>query len=75
MALEQEIARVERARNRLGEQLDVVESRFHPTYLGGIARDAATRSAERHPAAWAIGATVAIAGAVGWIAWALLSDD
>ena len=75
MALEQETARVKRARDRLGDQLDEVEGRFHPAYLGGIARDAATRSAERHPLAWAIGATAAIAGALGWVAWALLSDD
>ena len=75
MALEQELARVERARDRLGQQLDEVESRFEPKYLGAIAKDAVSRSAERHPAAWAIGATAAIAGALGWVAWALLSDD
>ena len=75
MALEQEVRRVERARDALGGHLDEVESRFAPKYVGGIAKTFVSYSVAKHPLAWAAGATVVVAATIGLIAWAVLSDD
>lgn len=75
MALESEVRRAARARDDVGEYLDEIESRLTPAYLGGIASSVIRRSATRHPVAWAVGSAVVVAGVIGLVAWAVLSDD
>ena len=75
MALESEVRRAARARDQVGEYLDEIENRFTPSYLGGIASSLIRRSAAKHPVAWAVGSAVVVAGVIGLVAWAVLSDD
>ena len=75
MALESEVRRAARAREEVGDYLDDIESRLSPAYLGAIASGLIKRSATKNPVAWAVGSAVVVAGVIGLVAWAVLSDD
>lgn len=75
MALEQELRRAARARDRVGEYLDDIEQRFAPGHLAQVGSALAWASAKRHPVVWAVGAAVGLAIVAGVVTWALMSDE
>jgi len=75
MSLKSDVRRAADARDRLGNHLDEIESRFMPQYAWRIARAWAGHSARKHPAAWTLGATAVGATVLGLVGWAIFSRD
>jgi len=68
-------AEADAARAQLGQTLDEVESRFHPSYITGVSAWMLKRSFRRHPIVWGVVGSAAVTLAIGLVVWAVLSDD
>jgi hypothetical protein len=68
-------AEAARARGDLTETLDAIEDKFNIPKQSKLFVERAKTSYERNPVPWIIGATAASIVVVGWVAWAIFSDD
>lgn len=64
-----------RARTELADTLDAIEDKFNIPKQSRLFAERAKTSYQRNPVPWIIGATAASIVVVGWVAWAIFSDD
>jgi hypothetical protein len=64
-----------RARADLAETLDAIEDKLNIPKQTRLFAERAKSSYQQNPVPWIIGATAASIVVVGWVAWAIFSDD